>query len=116
MKKRLRKKHRLGEFQEFGFDLQLTLAPGLDDRAIEDFLDSFLLEAIEAHGLLAGGGFLAGFFVVAEARRASATEAHREAVRQWLASRREVQAFRVSALRDAHRDLAPTRPVRPRVC
>ena len=103
MRKRLRKKKHLGEFQELGFELSFDYV--VSDVEEEDaLLDAFLLEAVEAHGLLFGGGGGHGSwsgFAAAGAKGASATEADREAVRAWLEGRPEVRAARIGPLRDA---------------
>ncbi|HEY2932919.1 MAG TPA: 50S ribosome-binding protein YggL [Acidobacteriota bacterium] len=56
MKKRLRKKLHRGEFCEFGFEVRFQLSEGLDDARLEQFWDIFIGEAIEARGLMCGGG------------------------------------------------------------
>ena len=53
MRKRLRKKKRLGEFQEFVAELSAMLKADVD---FETFLDDFIRDAIEANGLAFGGG------------------------------------------------------------
>jgi uncharacterized protein YggL (DUF469 family) len=53
MRKRLRKKKHLGEFQEFGVELTPTLHVGVD---VFTFLDDFLCDAVEANQLQFGGG------------------------------------------------------------
>ena len=104
MRKRLRKKKHLGEFQELGFELSFDYV--VSDVEEEDaLLDAFLLEAVEARGLQFGGGGGRGTwsgFATAGAKGATATEAHREAVRMWLERRPEVTVVRVGPLRDAH--------------
>jgi uncharacterized protein YggL (DUF469 family) len=62
MRKRLRKKKHVGEFQELGVELEMTLRAGVD---FDEFLDAFLCDAVEANGLAFGGGgrddLLSGF-------------------------------------------------------
>lgn len=103
MKRRLRKKKRVGEFQELGFEVTYRLSGNPQQEGLEAFLWQFLEHAIEANGLLAGGGGgnPASLFVVSEVNRASATDEQREKVRSWLASRPEVVDFDVRPLRDA---------------
>jgi uncharacterized protein YggL (DUF469 family) len=48
MRKRLRKKKHVGEFQEFGVELELTLREGVD---FATFLEDFLIHAVEANKL-----------------------------------------------------------------
>jgi uncharacterized protein len=81
MRRRLRKKKRLGEFVELGFVVRAELVPTLDAPGFEAFLDRWI-DAVEARGLAFGGGgrretfegFLTGM------GRASATEADRVAM------------------------------------
>ena len=56
MRKRLRKKLRHAEFTELVFGLRYTLVAGLTAAAADDFLDRFLLQAVEANDLRCGGG------------------------------------------------------------
>ncbi len=56
MKKRLRKKKRVGEFRELGFELFVVL----DDKKPPEELDALIdawIEAVEARGLDVGGGY-----------------------------------------------------------
>jgi uncharacterized protein YggL (DUF469 family) len=53
MKKRLRKKKHHGEFTEWG--RQIVITRNRKD-GIDDFLDTFVEEAIEANGCYCGGG------------------------------------------------------------
>jgi len=96
---RLRKKLRVGEFQEFGFGTQVQLKSELPDEAIGSFVDDFLAQAIEPRGLDFGGWADSGF--VAKASRGSATEDDRAAVLAWLQQRPEVKSAKVSELVDA---------------
>ncbi len=52
MKKRLRKKH-LGEYREWGRQLLVTLK---SEEDFDEFLEDFIIEAVEANGLYCGGG------------------------------------------------------------
>ena len=101
MKKRLRKKLRCGEFQEFGFLVSFDLVSDLSTKECDQVLDEFI-QMIERHGLVFGGGGAEtweGF--VASDRRGTATEEHRAAVRDWLQSMSRIKAVRVGELRDA---------------
>jgi uncharacterized protein YggL (DUF469 family) len=55
MRRRLRKKKRLGEFVELGFSVHVEFLPSLDNTGFDAFLDRWI-DAIEARGLLFGGG------------------------------------------------------------
>lgn len=100
--RRQRKKLRLGEFQELGFEVRALPVGVIAPEARDAFMDAFILGAIEDHGLLFAGGFdndLWGY-VMAEGRRASATESHIDVVRAWLSKRAELTDIRVGPLRD----------------
>jgi uncharacterized protein YggL (DUF469 family) len=56
VKKRIRRKKHLGEFQQIGFDVDAGLRPGMDRDAVHAFGDRFIAH-IEAHHLAFGGGF-----------------------------------------------------------
>jgi hypothetical protein len=99
----LRKKVRKGEFTEYGFTVQYRVDASLDARAIDELLDRFLLEAVEANDLHCGGG--GGptdweFFVCANGRR-SATDGERQRVEGWLRKQAHVRTPRVGELEDA---------------
>lgn len=99
MKKRLRKKLRLWEFQEMGFYVSYDLAiPGGNEDEELEFLDR-LIEVVEANQLEIGGA-MDGFFACCDSRR-SATDADRETLRRWLEQQPEVSNVRVSKLVDA---------------
>lgn len=102
MKKRLRKKKRVGEFRELGFRVQFA-TPGMSSEQEEALCDRWLEEAIESNGLICGGAFgpeeWDGF--VQLDRRGSATEEHRKAIQKWLESQSQVKKVQVSPLVDA---------------
>lgn len=98
MKKRLRKKLRLREFQEMGFKVQFDLNLPDTDEANFAFGDKLIVE-VERNHLLMGGG-LNDFFVCTDSRR-SATEADRQALESWLQQQPEVTATNVGPLVDA---------------
>lgn len=103
MRKRLRKKKRVGEFQELGFEL--AFAYDVEGEAeLDQLWDSFIEQAIEGNNLeCGGGGDEKGmeYFVVAAGGRASATEDHRQCVRSWLEAEPCVKNIVVGPLRDA---------------
>lgn len=98
MKKRLRKKLRLREFQEMGFhvdfELDIPFIPAVKDA----FFDK-LLPFVEARQLEIGGS-LSSFYTT-RAGRGTTTEADREALAAWLRQQPEVSAIRVWPLDDA---------------
>lgn len=102
-KRQLKKKH-LGEFQELGFQFEAKLVrtPTIAER--DAFVDQFLAEAIEAHGLEFGGGggnddF--GGFVASSKRYGKVNEGHRTLVGEWLAKQSLLTDIKVGELRDA---------------
>ncbi len=102
MKRRLRKKKRLGEFQELGFDVTATLRDGLSDAELGAFLDRWI-DAIEQRRLAFGGGGGAGKVsgFITRAGRGSATDDDRVAVAAVLQADATVVRYEVGELRDA---------------
>lgn len=96
--RRLRKKLCVDEFQELGCELSLTYKEGLDLNALQDFLDAFIVEAIEGNGLGYVGGEDYGF--VCLAKRGSVNEEQRTALEAWLKGRSELAEFNLSPLVD----------------
>ena len=72
--RRLRKKLRVDEFQQFGFWVEFQLSSRLTTHQTIQFWDSFITEAVEANLLTYGGSEIG--FVVPEGNF-SATESHR---------------------------------------
>lgn len=103
MRKRLRKKRHLGEFQEFGFTVSWKMKSNLNDEEYNQFWDRFIKEAIEANGLSFGGGIGPdeGEGFVANMGGGSATDEHRAIVQEWLTQDPDVAECRVEPLRDA---------------
>jgi uncharacterized protein len=99
MRKRLRKKKHIGEFQEFGVEISATLR---DDVDFIEFLDDFLGSAVEAHGLAFGGGGqtprLEGYL---ELGRRDVVEPNLAAVSKWLSADARVLAIDVGEPEDA---------------
>ena len=93
--RRLRKKLCVDEFQELGFELQLSYPESTDDAAVEAF---FAVEGIEGNGMALIGG--EEFAVVCSGKRGSVTEEQRATVEAWLKARPELSSFEVSPLLD----------------
>lgn len=93
--RRLRKKLRLGEFQELGFFYEATIKDDVDEHA---FIDGLLSEAIEPNGLGFGGWVGGG--AVSKLSRGSVSEDERQAVLDWLARCPEVQSLSATGLVD----------------
>jgi uncharacterized protein YggL (DUF469 family) len=103
MRKRLRKKLRRAEFTEHGFGVRYTLVAGLSVTIVDDFLDRFLIDAVEANNLRCGGGGqgVAWDFLVTLAGRGSPTEAQRVTLGNWLAAQPEVLSYSLGEFFDA---------------
>jgi uncharacterized protein len=95
--RRLRKKLRVGEFRELGFEMAVQVAQSLEPAADDAFWEAFIVECIEGRGL-AYGGALTGY--VTRAGRGSVSAQDREAVQAWLAGRPEVSTFELGPLDD----------------
>ena len=89
MRKRLRKKFHRGEFQELGCEVRFQVVDHLSYDAFDAVVDAFISQAIEAHGLLCGGGGKNPEWnvFVTRAGQGSATEEHRQAIETWLTAR-----------------------------
>jgi uncharacterized protein YggL (DUF469 family) len=103
--KRLRKKLHVGEFTEYGFNINFELNKPVTDEEIDDFLDTFLDDVIEKNGLIYGGGFGVTFdgFVILE-KRGSPTEEHRQLIKTWLESKKEIRIFHIGEFVNAWHD------------
>ena len=102
MRKRLRKKLRLGEFTERGFAIGFVLLAQAGSDAALDIIDALLAQAIEplALALYAGGDHVWSGFVTAMGRR-SVTEDEKASVLAWLHSRLDIDHVRAGPLIDA---------------
>jgi uncharacterized protein YggL (DUF469 family) len=102
MRKRLRKKLHKGEFQEMGFEVRFRLSKDLDEAAFNAFIDAFIEHAIEANGLMFGGGGHREWegFVTLD-RRGSAIAEHRQLVQRWLDKQPQLLEYQVGPLIDA---------------
>ena len=97
--RRLRKKLHLGEFQQLGFEVSITLKSNLGVDVLDRFLDEFILDAIEKNELAFGGGTDGGF--ITTWKRGSTSEANRTIVENWLSRRQEVVSVSLGPLVDA---------------
>ena len=95
--RRLRKKLRIGEFNEEGFEINFKFKAGLTSEDQLDILMKFVTEAIESRGLSFGGGEN-GF--VTRTGRGSTTEEDRQAVNSWLLSCISIEQVPVNANED----------------
>ncbi len=95
MKKRVRKKKRLGEFTQWG--RQLVIVRNRKDE-FDEFLDAFIEEAIEANGCYCGGGGKENKLdvVVELGRRADNPDARLNRITAWLDARPDVENWTVT--------------------
>jgi len=109
MKKRLRKKKRQFEFREWG--RQLVIVRTRTD-GFNEFLDAFIMEAIEAHGCRCGGcGKDDSLDVVVELGRAMGDRDERlRSMSAWLDGRSDVASYRIGPLFDLWHDDCPELP------
>ena len=90
---RLRKKLRVDEFQEIGFDIAWTFADDITGEAIDDFIDTFFAEIIEPNDLGFGGeGDTLWHGLVCTRDIGKCTETHRTEVEKWLLANGAVAA------------------------
>lgn len=98
MKKRLRKKLRIKEFQELGFYASFNLAPEPNSEGEDEFIEEFLT-FVESIGLFIGGS-LTSFYAVADGRN-SVTPEQQQALRDWLSKHPQVSNVNIGPLNDA---------------
>ncbi len=104
MRKRLRKKKRMGEFQELGFSVTFRFSKDLSIEESNKLNDDFIGKAIEQNGLVCGGGSTDNeweVFVTLDEPRGSTTEQHRHAVENWLSNDSRITEYEVGPLVDA---------------
>lgn len=103
--KRLRKKLFQDEFATFGFELECEFKTDLTEETISEFVDSFFIDAINAEGLVFGGGLsskrLSGFVGSAK-RYGSATEDDKAKLQSWLVAQPQVATVELSEIIDAN--------------
>lgn len=97
--RRLRKKLCVDEFQELGFEVQITYPEDLADETLEQFFSDFVVEAIQANELALIGS--AEYALVFSAKRGSVSEQQRDLVAAWLKARKEPASLEISDLMDA---------------
>lgn len=97
--RRQRKKMRIDEFQELGFEYQLELKAPLEPQAQEALMDRFVRDLLAPRNLAAAGWVSEGFVTAFD--RGSASDDDRQATQAWFAAQPEVAEATVSALKDA---------------
>lgn len=103
MKKRLRKKYRVGEFRELCFEFTFDYKGDVDSPACEQFLHAFVEECIEANGLNCEGNLTdGGCNIIARAEDPTQTnQTQLDAVKAWLEAREDVEVKSFSELVDS---------------
>lgn len=83
--RRLRKKLRVDEYQELGFDVSWLFNKDITGEEINDFIDKFVDEVIEPNQLGFGGqGGLLWQGLVCTKKIGKCTDDHRNQVEAWL--------------------------------
>ncbi len=82
---RLRKKLRVDEFQELGFDVAWQLNEDITSDELDAFIDKFFSDIIQPNGLGFGGeGDALWHGLICTQHLGSCTDEHRSAVEKWL--------------------------------
>lgn len=108
MNKRLRKKKRVGEFVEYGFDLYFKTAYEQDDEASKERFWDLFVKFIESCDLGVGGAtnVVWDVFVTKihwsdrRKKHGTCTEEDREKVQQWLERHPDVSDIKLGPLVD----------------
>ena len=103
MKKRLRKKYRVGEFRELCFEFSFDYKGDVNAPECEAFLRALIEDCIEANGLNCEGNITdSGCAIIARAVDPTQTsEAQRAAVKSWLDDREDIELQQFGELTDA---------------
>lgn len=102
MKKRLRKKLHVGEFQELGFSVCFRLKDGLSEDEMGAFIKNFLKDAIESKNLcFAGSGNQVEWDgLVMKNSTGSVDEEQRKSICSWLEKNEKIESVETSDLID----------------
>ncbi len=101
MKKRLRKKRRLGEFREDCFEVHFEVAPSLETQQVEQLTDDFIA-MIESHQLQFGGEVDRTWHgIVQGSWRKTTTPEDRQRVIEWMETHELIVNAWAGPLRDA---------------
>lgn len=102
MKKRLRKKYRVGEFRELCFKFTFDYKGDVESPECEQFLHAFISDCIEANGLNCEGNMTdEGCNICAFAEDPTQTnETQRQAVKSWLEGREDAELKAMGELAD----------------
>ncbi len=102
MKKRLRKKYRIGEFQELCFNFSFEYKGDVNSTECEAFLKEFVENCVEAQGLDCDGYMTEEGcrLILSAARPTETSEEQRQFVKSWLEARSDVEVQSFSELED----------------
>lgn len=103
LKKRLRKKLHVGEFQQFGFQISAQFHAKLKTAEFDELYDDFIDAIEDAKLLFGGGGEESGIkgFITERKKYASPSIEQKEKITSWLANRSEIASYKVGDLKDA---------------
>lgn len=106
LKRRLRKKFHIGEFQELGFEIYVESKSNLSETDFDKFYDEFI-EKIEENKLSFGGGGPKVWqgFVTSPIKHQSPTDQQRENIKNFLESLPDIAKCEVGKLKDAWYDI-----------
>lgn len=83
--RRIRKKLRVDEFQELGFDVAWQLKEGITGEELDTFITTFFTDVIQPNNLGFGGeGDTLWHGIICSEKLGSCTEEHRAIVEKWL--------------------------------
>ncbi|WP_334324780.1 YggL family protein [Gilliamella apicola] len=85
--RRLRKKLHIEEFKELGFTVSWSFDEGTSEETIDNVVDQFIIEAIQANGLAyEGSGYLSWKGIICTQKLGNCSEENRDVVTKWLES------------------------------
>lgn len=98
--RRLRKKLHLGEFQELGFSVNWAFAEGTSKEKINEVVDRFIKDGVEANGLLFEGyGLLNWEGIICLREIGHCTAEHQQMISKWL-EKEGLQDIKISEIYD----------------
>ena len=106
MRKRLRKKLCLKEFQQLGFNIDGTFKHNLTQEEQDKFYTFFIAEIIDKNNLEVGGGFYENEFLVyaVDAKYKNKTAEKREIIRAELEKNKLIKDYKLGQLKDVWYD------------
>jgi uncharacterized protein len=94
--KRLRKKKRVGEFQELGIEVSCTVDLASEDIEFDIWTDDFV-RMIESLNLsCGGGGSFRDWSVCVSKHKGSVSEEDKKSISKWLTDNKYVKDFEIS--------------------